>query len=343
MAMADRLHYRFYEDGLPAEVEGELEHLYGTPFAVASHFRIFRAIETFQAVRISAEGAGALQVVAYLISGSELTVLNELVGIGTEYLDGLADAIFDRYPGVRVININRLYADHITLQHPLRLWQRSQDIVVKLPAEVESYRAGLGKQTRKHLQYYQNRLQREAGDISFSFDGPPATDRAAIATIIALNRRRMQDKQIRSVFDSVLEEKVADFCSRYGRIGTLCVGGRIIAGTICYEVGEEVYLEAVSHDPAFDRYNPGQLCLFLTIKSAIERGKRSFHMLWGENQYKYRFLGERRELRSFSIYRSRSAKLLDLPRLAGHLYRRGVDQWAYLRRTYISSRLQRKP
>jgi CelD/BcsL family acetyltransferase involved in cellulose biosynthesis len=148
----------------------------------------------------------------------------------------------------------------------------------------------------------------------------------------------MKSKNIRSGFDSLFESRIIEFCRYYGLVSTVSVQGRIVAGAICYEVGNQAYLEAISHDPGYNRYNAGQVCLYLTVKHLIEKRRDSFHMLWGENEYKYRFLGVKQELYFISIYRSCSSKLSSMPKLIKHTCSYIFRQLDYLTKKYIINR-----
>ena len=152
----------------------------------------------------------------------------------------------------------------------------------------------------------------------------------------------MKAKNINSGFDNAFEARIIEFCRQYGLVSTISINGKIVAGAICYEVGDQAYLEAISHDPDFNKYNAGQVCLYLTVKHMIESGKDTFHMLWGENEYKYRFLGVKQELYFISIYRSYSSKLLSIPRVAKHVCSYIFKQLDYLTKKYIFNRFWKR-
>jgi hypothetical protein len=338
MALSGCLQHVFYENAIPPDVAAVFEKIYQCPFSVLKHFELFREVTSLNAMVISQDAAGPVHALAYSVSGPEVTLLNELVDIEEKYLGYFAAALFDRYPAVGTINFNRLKGRRADLGYPSRLWQPSQDIAVELPESFEAYSARLGKKTQKHLKYYQNRLNRELGEVVFQLAAAPVIDPASIARTIELNRLRMQAKNIRSGYDSSFASRIGEFCLHYGLLGTIQIEGRVVAGALCYQVGNQSYLETIAHDPEFDRYNVGQVCLYLTIKSLIERGSSSLHMLWGENEYKYRFLGVKQDLFSQSLYRSRSAKLLGTPKLLRYLVCRGARQASYLTNKYLIRR-----
>ena len=343
MAVSGRLKHLFYDKNLPPDLELRLEKLYQSPFCVKGYFEIVRNVEKFNVLLLSEGESSPRHVLVYTVSGRVVTILNELVRIEQEYAEYAADALFKRYPAVTTIHFNCMRENITASRYPWRLWKRSQDIAIALPSTFEAYQGELGKQTRKHLRYYQNRLQRDYADVTFHGSATEKIDPAVIGEIIRMNRLRMESKGIRSGFDHSAEERIKKFCQQYGLITTLHAGGKIIAGAVCYEVGNQVYLEAISHDSAFNSYNPGQICLYLTVQQLIREGKESFHLLWGENEYKYRFLGVKQELYFFSFYRTPFHRRTCLPQLTRHLCTRLLNQGEYLIRKYVIRRFVKKP
>jgi CelD/BcsL family acetyltransferase involved in cellulose biosynthesis len=271
----------------------------------------------------------------YGITGKEITVLNELVEIGQEYLQYFSDAVFSRYPRISVINCNCLTGRPPDLSYPRRVWRLSHDIAIPLPSTFEAYHVRLGKQTQKHIRYYLNRLQREFHDFAFHVATAHEIDPAVIGRIVEMNRLRMKNKNVRSGFSTVFEKRIIEFCKYYGVVSTVSIKGRIVAGAVSYAVGNQSYLEVIAHDPEYNKYNAGQVCLYLTVKHMVESGGASFHLLWGENEYKYRFLGVKEDLYFMSIYRSYSSKLSSAPKLMKHICISSFRQLEYLTKKYI--------
>ncbi len=342
MASPDRLQHIFYENEIPSEVGLNLEKIYQSPFCVTKYFEIFREVHDPNAFNISGGEIVPRHIIVYCILGKGITVLNELVEIETDYIQYFADTIFNKYPAITTVNFNCIKNSIVNLQYPWRCWKTSQDIVITLPNSFDLYNLGLSEHTRKNIKYYVNRLQKKYGDFAFHVSTTHEIDPAVIGRIIEMNRLRMKNKNIRSGFTSLLEKRIIEFSRYYGLVITINLQGRVVAGTICYEVGNQAYMEIISHHPDFDKDRVGQVCLYLTIKHLIETGKESFHMLWGENEYKYRFLGVKQELYFFSVYRSFSSKLLSIPRVTSHMCSYMFRQLDYLTKKYIINRLWKR-
>jgi hypothetical protein len=340
MSLSANIQHTFYENGIPAEIEQKLVALYHSAFCVKEYFEQHQSSKGFNVLVMYCDSADPVHIIVYRKTDNAVTVLNELVSIEQEYLEYVAAALFRKYPDIAAVHINRLKSRISKSDFPWRLWEISHDITVALPQSFDEYHGQLGRQTQKHIKYYINRLQREQGGFEFQVAVSREIEATSISRIIELNRMRMKDKNIRSGYDSLFEKRISAFCRSYGVVSTVSIGGRIIAGAICYEVGSHAYLETIAHDPDFNKYNAGQVCLYLTIKCMIERGRSSFHMLWGENEYKYRFLGEKQDLYFVSIYRSGTAKLMSMPKLMQHTYSRAVRQVSYLTNKYVINRFR---
>jgi CelD/BcsL family acetyltransferase involved in cellulose biosynthesis len=259
---------------------------------------------------IYSDSSNPIHVIFYKIAGREVAVLNELFDIGQDYIQYFAKSIFEEYSHIHTIDFNRIKCNIEKFHYPYRVWNRSQDFVVQLPETIEEYRAKLGRHTKSNMNNYHNKLRREHDDFAFTVRASDQVDSAVVRKIIEMNRLRMDSKKIGSAFDRSLEDKMVEFAKKYGLVATISVNGRIAAGTVCYEVGNHCYAEVISHDPAYNKYSIGRVCIYLTIQSLIERGRQAFHMLWGENEYKYRFIGVKQDIYFVSIYRSEAHKIM---------------------------------
>ena len=312
MGHPHQIRHVFYNHPFPTEFDSDLARLYQSIFSVRESWdgngKDGGAKKA--ALAIYGEGNEPLHILCYSVAGRGITLLNELLSIEPEYLQYLAEVLFARYPEVHTINLNRITSPIGKIDLHTRVWNSSCDIVVPLPATLEEYRARLGKHTKSNMNNYCNKLKKEQKDFSFDVVAAGDVDPAVVSRLIEMNRSRMESKEVRSAFDSALVARTQALARSYGLVATIRVNGEIAAGTVCYEVGDQCYAEIIAHDPAYSRYSIGQVCIYLTIKALIERGRVAFHMLWGENDYKFRFLGERHDIYFMSIYRSKLHKSL---------------------------------
>jgi hypothetical protein len=298
------VHITVYEGNIPSDIEEDLVRLYQSAFSVKEYFQTFKNVINYNAFVIQDNNAHLKCIIIYVKSGSELTVLNELFDIRSSHLGYFIENTFENNPYIRKINVNRIKFTPDSIGYPYLIADHSEDIVLQLPRRIEEYHYSLGKKTRKHIAYYINRLEKEFEDFSFKVTLPEKIDSGLVGRIVEMNRLRMKSKNRVSGIDKKYEENITEFTKIYGLIGAVILNNQVVAGAICYEVGDHAYLETISHDPVYNKYNIGQVCLYMTIKSLIERGRDALHMLWGESEYKFRFLGVKHDLYSVSIFRS---------------------------------------
>ena len=327
-APPNNLSHIFYDAPVPIEIDERLSGLYHSAFCVKEFFVLFKESTGYQALAISS--GGTLQhVICYSVKNCRISVLNELIEIEPHYLDYASAVLFREYPQARKIDFQRIKLDIRDVRSPLRIWSRSSDIVAQLPATIEAYDAKLGKSTKKTVKYHLNRLQRENPDFSFSVASSGEISPSLIERIIDLNKSRMESKQIRCGYDSARAKNVTEFAGRYGAVSSITINNQVVAGLICYDMGSHVFGETIAHDNAYNKSRIGQVVFYLTLRHFIEKGTRYYHMMEGDYDYKYSFLGVSHDQYSFSLYRSARHKFLDIPDLLAHRAGSMIKQLRY--------------
>ena len=170
--------------------------------------------------------------------------------------------------------------------------RQGEDFIVNLPATMVNYVAALGRQTRKHLPYYERRLQREWGPRSryaTLFEKEIAFE--DFERLVELNRMRMKHKGSRSAWTERMVRSRWMLATKTGLLTGIYLDERLAAGTLCYLYRGEAYLVLIGHDPAHDSLNLGSVSLLKTIERLIEMGCVRLHLLWGQSFYKRQFGG----------------------------------------------------
>lgn len=294
-----------FEGDIPKFVEHAMEKLHGSIYSSALRARMDGWAQQANSYVFLREGEPQT-VMLYQLRGRTLTVRNEVFTIGAHDIALFAEHMLTRYPKVGVIRMHSIDTDLALLRMPMLKVQAKEDIVVDLPGDSQSYWSSLGKTTRQNIKYYRNKLTREQGDFTLLIEEGANITREAFDAVAQLNRARMQSKG-KQYFNSVDNlEQTWRFTRQTGMVLRLMVGGRAVAGAICLRAGDNWHLDTIAHDPALNGYRLGTLCCYLTIEECIRRGGREFHFLWGQYDYKYRFLGKERKLYDLAIYRSRS-------------------------------------
>jgi CelD/BcsL family acetyltransferase involved in cellulose biosynthesis len=79
--------------------------------------------------------------------------------------------------------------------------------------------------------------------------------------------------------------------------------------------GGKFYYYQSGFDPAYEKYSPGMIVFGLSIQAAIEEGAYEFDLLHGDESYKSRWTGLRRDLTRVELFP---------PGLAGRLFQVSV-------------------
>ena len=68
-----------------------------------------------------------------------------------------------------------------------------------------------------------------------------------------MNHLRMKEKNTASDIDSNYRKSIIDFVKYYGFVSVLEIEGKIVAGVILYLIGNQYFLETISHDPEYNK------------------------------------------------------------------------------------------
>lgn len=322
-----------YENAVPPFIEAELERLYGNIFSTLAEISTYRGnlenINTFVAYRAT----DLISVLLFERNATSAKVINEGIRIDSGELQLFADFIFSTYGSVKVISLHAVESEIGMLRFPKQCFNCLEDIVLTLPETVEEYRAGLGKATRSYLSRYMNKLKRDFPLLRHRVYIRKEIEEKHIHAIIRLNNARMTAKgktPQKNDKDDQAVQRVVQLARACGLVSIVEIDGRVCAGTINYQAGDNYFLDVISHDSAYNDYRLGTLCCFFTIGECIARRGKEYHFLWGRNDYKFRLGGVRRGLDHLAIYRSRKHMILNsgvvLKNAARH-YEREVRLW----------------
>jgi hypothetical protein len=294
--------------GLPAFAETHMERLYGNIYASPKQWRITGALSERTGCYVEHEDDHLSAVIAFERDGAHVRVLNEGHRIPQALLQRFADRLFHDDTSISMISLHAVQLDTPT-SHPALAYECLEDIVLDLPATEDAYFGRLGGSTRSYIKRYMNKLKKTFPGMQHQIMTGKEILESDIRSVVALNKARMEGKgKVAGIDDDELQRIIA-LAKECGLLNVIRVDGRIIAGTINFQAGENYFLEVIAHDPAYNDFRVGTLCCYLTICECIRRGGREYHFLWGPHEYKYRLLGVERRLCHITIYRSRRALL----------------------------------
>ena len=164
--------------------------------------------------------------------------------------------------------------------------------ILEVPPSWEKYLAGLSGKQRHELTRKMRRLEREAPDARVT--AAVTTDEIAcrLDDFLTLHRRsragkaRFMDERMEGFFRGVITALAAEGGARLWLLDT---DAGPIASFVTLEWDGTVGLYNSGFHPDQAALSPGLVLLAHVVRDAIERGKRRFDFLRGEERYKYDF------------------------------------------------------
>jgi CelD/BcsL family acetyltransferase involved in cellulose biosynthesis len=164
--------------------------------------------------------------------------------------------------------------------------------VLELPASWSTYLGGMSSKHRHELSRKLRRLERDAPDARVACATRREDVETRIGDFLDLHRRsrtgkaRFMDSTMERFFRAVMGA-LAD--AGAVRLWFLDAASGPMASFICLEWNGTVGLYNSGFHPDRSALSPGLVLLAQVIRDAIERGKRRFDFLRGEERYKYEF------------------------------------------------------
>lgn len=303
-----------YADCIPPFAEQGLEDLYGSLYASLPQLQCddLERVHTYAAWRDGQLSA----LLLYCVDGRRIRVINEGMRLPTEELDRFSNMIFVHYAKVSVISLHAQSINESKPKRPCARMAVTEDIVIDLPDNEQSYLAQLGKSSRKSLKQHLSRAQHQLPGFHHTVVAGEAISETLVEQVISFNHARMAQKQRRSAIDEKARNHLVRLLRARGWVGVISTRGHICAGTLACRFGDAVYSIVNAHDPQYDEYSMGNLSRHLLINASIRAGARRFHLLGGQLSTKRNALGRRQKLYEVRIYRSQLAMARDLFNLA---------------------------
>ncbi len=172
-----------------------------------------------------------------------------------------------------------------------------------LPATWEEYLQILNSKQRHEVRRKLRRLE-EAGTISYRF----IEDTASVSGFMDIFLKQfVESRTDKATFMNTEMEKffrsMADTIFEAGllRLSILELDNVPVAALIAFDYNDVIYLYNSGYDPAYSSLSVGVLSKALCIKDSIERGKKRFDFLKGDEKYKYHLGGQEVQLYNCQI------------------------------------------
>ncbi|MBD8654868.1 GNAT family N-acetyltransferase [Oxalobacteraceae sp. CFBP 13730] len=306
---------------IPAGVEEALVTTYASLHSSLAFFKVFRSIEGASCYLARCAGAPST-VLLFTFSGHRIDVINEMIEIGQAEMTRFVAYVFAHFPQIDVISFKALKTPARELPFPVQQYRAKGSYVITLPDTPEAYTARIGKSTRASIHQGRNGIRRHFPSFQSRFFVNDDIDENHIRAIVALSERKINAGDAVFFYDVGRLVRLARLC---GFVHVILIDGRICAGSVNYQVGTSFFGDAMGHDPQYEKFGLGKLCVYLTICESIVRGGTRFYLGGGVFAFKERLLGVPFDMDEVHVYRS-SAKLL---RHIGHAI--GVTLAAALR------------
>jgi hypothetical protein len=295
--------FRLVTPPFPSYLRKALDTLYGNTFCSPIRFLDETSDSAISAIVFQNEES-IRQVFLIAKTGPKITVLNELFTLPAFDLEQFVRHVFERWDDVSCVIFGAICVDNLSLPYPYQRFNKTEDIAASLPPDVAAYQSMLSKNTWGALRRYQKKLEKDHPDMKFeTYERDQATS-PLIDQIITLSKARITKKrQVPTHSDASISE-LKRLVAEYGVTLVARIGDKLCGGVICTKIQDQVYMHVIAHDLIYDNLRLGKICCFLSICDAIKRGNATYHMLSGEFDYKYQFLGKRREYDRIAIYRS---------------------------------------
>lgn len=194
--------------------------------------------------------------------------------------------------------------------------------MIRLPGDVETYRAGLGRSRRYTLQRKMKCLQ-EAGRVEYSRATNPAEIKTALDWLVTLHHHRWSNGSGGGLLETErvrhFHGEIAQVLSERGQISIdlLKLDDRLLAAVYGFIHQKVYYSYLPGFDPAdtFSPASPGMLLLYHSITQAICDGQHTVDLLMGAQPYKLEWSNDLRRSVTLRYYnrhpRALALKLLD--------------------------------
>lgn len=300
-----------YDNHIPDFVEAALERLYGNLYSSLPQLRVYGKLTQQTSTYVARKGDEIATLFLFEHRHRQIRVINEGMTVSAEELRLFSDAMFSRYKSADFISFNAVEAPAGQIPFPHQRLACPPDIMLELPATPDDYLASLGKHLRYNIRRALTRLPAEHPSFRMDFYDAGDVDEALVREIIDLNKMRMD--RVKRVYKRDEDEvrKVIDLCRSNGLVAVMTINGKVCAGSVGYLVGNSHTGRIISHDPAYEKYSVGTLCIFLCIRECIRRGYKHFNFMSGNNEYKSMLGGRPRNLDRLLIYRSRTQLTLN--------------------------------
>lgn len=295
------------------DIQHALERIFENVFCSAARCADANPDEAAHAYVVAVEDDIRL-VIMFTKQGAAVKVLNEIFSLSGEDLTCFARDVFQYFKDVDLVSLPAVSIRDTGLPYPFQRFNATEDLVAPLPETAEHYWSMLSRNTKESIRRYRKRIAQQFPEIKFDFYERDRVSLAQIRSIVDLSSARLELKRETPNHSEQSIAQLARLVGQYGVTLIASLHGKICGGVICTRIGGNFFMHVIAHDPELDALRLGKVCCYLSICDAIGRGGREYHMLSGQYDYKFRFMGQQRDYDRITLYRSYRSMLAHWPR-----------------------------
>lgn len=293
-----------YFKGLPVEYESFLIEKYNSYITTCRYNEIYHPDYEMHYVLIY-DNSKLTELLMFENSGDTTTCMNKLVHIDQNIFSEFTKFIFKSFPAIKKVKIELSYISYRL--NKSFLIHRNHDYIINLPSTIDDYVSTLGHSTRKNIRNHKSKLLRDYPRANFVTKFGVEIEESNIDRLIQLNTARMKYKGIIPGRNNNDKINIYKYAQHYGVVSYIEIDGIIVAGNIAMMLNKQIFGFVIAHDESFSKYDIAKIGQLYLIQTCIEKGLSAYHLLWGDNDYKKRFLGEPHSLNSYYVYKTYSS------------------------------------
>lgn len=284
----------------------EYDNVHHSMYSCISYFKSFYHQNDYHQLDYY-DNSNWINRIYYYIENKTVEVMGALSNYSNNDIDLFSKWLFNKYPNY-CISWGGFYQPYYSTEYKVYKTAIVSDVLTDLPKSEVEYLKSLNTTTRKHVLYYKRRLIKDFPEIKMNAYACEDISIELVRKIIYYNHLRMESKKVSSSLDDDFVNSIFQMCLEHGIIHTLELENQLIAATINIHVNKDSHLAVISHNPEYNKYNPGQIALYNTIIDSIANEDERFHFLWDMSDYKKRFGGQLVELYYYHIYEKISVR-----------------------------------
>lgn len=169
---------------------------------------------------------------------------------------------------------------------------------VPLPADFESYLAGISKKQRHEIRRKMRRAENDERDVRWYILADESRLDAEIEEFLSLmaNDHHKEEFLTEVMRTQMRASMHAAFKAGWLQLAFMEVDGTKAAGYLNFDHGDRIYVYNSGIDFNYGDLSPGWVLLGYLFQWAIAHGRREFDFMRGDEDYKYKFGGLRRDV-----------------------------------------------